>query len=168
MADYGDKGLFIVDHPRGREIHPVTRAAWNLYRIEEPAADVLQFYVAAGIGAWNSIEAFDTATPWWELCVIEPAHDPAAVTTGARFDAPSGWSDERDDAVATIYYMSHELTERNSADVLDADGDRLLVRLAGTLRANSGLSDAARPDAPVTVSVAAWFERDPALIRRFG
>lgn len=159
------KGYLFVDHPRGREIHPIIKASWNLYRGKDPDADVLHFFISADIAFWNSVDALELATPWWEICVVEPRIDPEPLSVGAQFDVPQSWSEERGGVLTAFQFFSHEGTEQSRVHVLGADGEKWLMRMTGSLSPDSGLGDNAQPDEPSFISAVAWFEHDPTSVR---
>jgi hypothetical protein len=158
-------GYLLIDHVRGREIHPLTKASWNLYRGSAADADTLHFYVEARGGVWNSNDYAQMMTPWWEICVVEPSISPTTIVAGAKFDVPFGHSEARGGHVTNLYFYEHESTVQNSIRVLETDGARRLVRMVGLLGSKSQFWADNRPEQEAAISVVAWFEHDPASYR---
>jgi hypothetical protein len=146
-----------LDRFCGRESHPITEAAWNLYYDDELGMNLCLSLRATH----GSILHDDTATllaePWWEINVLRPDLTMASLVPGARFNVPVCHDESRGGRNSNFYYCEHEDTDDNVIEVLEVDDERIRFRLTGeTIDVN--FYDDSKPRTKLLVD--AWFTRD--------
>ncbi len=148
----------ILDRHCGRETFPITSATWNVAVDDELGEPALCVRVEAASGPtinpYDADEVFH-AQPHWEITVRAPGLGDAPPTQGQRFELASGCDDETDGYVTNFYYFSHEQSDANVIEVLEVDGRRLRLRLAGQRY------DSSAKNTPINLRVETWFEHDP-------
>jgi hypothetical protein len=162
MPSYNPMEL-ILDRFCGREVHPITKAAWNLYQDQSLGAPTLCLLVEAGPGTVLHDDTKSlSAQPFWEINLVEPGLSRSALTTGATFTVPVGYDESRGGYVTNFYYCEHVCTDKNTIEILREEDTRLLIRMTGeTIDVN--FYDGSKP--PTKLSVQAWFTHDPSVTR---
>ncbi|WP_395746142.1 hypothetical protein [Prosthecobacter sp.] len=148
----------ILERFCGREVHPVVRATWNLYRDEDMERMTLCINLKAGTGTTLHEDTQELhAKPSWEINLVEPGLVEAMLVSGAEWAVPEGYDESRGGYVTNFYYCSHEPSDDNHIHILAVDGDRLLLSLSGeTIDVN--FYDGSK--APTKLFVKTWFSRD--------
>jgi len=146
----------ILERFCGREIHPITRATWNLYRDEQLACPTLCIQVDAGEGTTLSEDTASLgARPTWEINVVSSTL--SALRAGLQLAVPLGYNEEQGGYVTNLYYCSHEQTDNNTIEIIAIEGSRLRVRMTGdTIDVN--YYDGSKPATHLVAEV--WCEHD--------
>jgi hypothetical protein len=156
-------GELILDRFCGREIHPVLRARWNLYRDEQLDRTTLCIQVIAGPGSTLSEDTAPlVAEPTWEINVVSATLTASSLREGLQLSVPIGYDEEHGGYVTNFYYCSHEQTDNNVVEIVRIEGSRLRVRLSGdTIDVN--YYDGSKPATHLSTEV--WCERDSRTTR---
>ena len=153
----------LLDRFCGREVYPILRATWNLYRDTQLDQPTLCIQVSAGPGTTLSEDTVSLgAEPTWEINVVSPALMQWSVREGATFSVPLGYDEEQGGFVTNLYYCSHEQTDNNTVEIIAVEGSRLRVRLSGdTIDVN--YYDGSKPATRLSAEV--WCEHDAETMR---
>jgi hypothetical protein len=142
----------------GLEVYRIESAKWNLYKDADLGRMNLWLSVVGG-GAIKQFE--DTASvggqPRWELNLVETELADPALKPGFRASIPKGHDDERAGWITNFYFSSHDGSDNNTIEVLQRDGDRLLIRVTGAI-VDVNYYDDSKPRSKLLVET--WFEKD--------
>ena len=94
------------------------------------------------------------ARPNAEVAVTLEEFDPRKLS-GRRFSVASGYDEEIEDHVATIYYVEHDDLNENIIEVIAQDGDMFHVHRTGTTT-DVNYYDGSKPTTKVEIE--AWFK----------
>ncbi|MGV3662362.1 MAG: hypothetical protein ACO1TE_19420 [Prosthecobacter sp.] len=161
-----DESMLQLRRFNGPELYPITRAEWNVYRDEKRG----RWDLWISVGADHAIfQQEDTRTlkaqPTWEINWSAETLKREDLAPGFVVDIPKGYVGT--DAVSrhtNFYYTSHTDTDENLIKVVEADGDRLKLRLRGTTT-DVNFYDGSKPE--TTLALETWFTRNPAGRRTF-
>jgi len=153
----------LLDRFCGREVYPIVRATWNLYRDPQLDQPTLCIQVSAGPGTTLSEDTASlNAEPNWEINVVSPAVTLSNLRAGATLSVPLGYDEEQGGFVTNLYYCSHEQTDNNTVEIIAVEGLRLRVRLTGdTIDVN--YYDGSKPATRLIAEV--WCEHDAKTTR---
>lgn len=122
--------VLILDRFCGREIYPINRATWNLYRDRQLDRPTLCVQVCAGAGTTlHEDTASLDAEPIWEINVVSASL--SALRAGLELQVPLGFDERQGGYITNLYYCSHEQTDNNTVEILEIEGSRVRVRLTG-------------------------------------
>jgi hypothetical protein len=150
--------VLILERFNGIEIYPIELAEWNLYRDKTSGMMNLWISLVAGRAIKQQEDTVDlSAQPNWELNLVEPELLENAIEPGFTATIPEAYDESRNGWITCFYYCSHEGTDRNTIELMELNGDRVRLRLAGeTIDVN--YYDGSKP--ATKLSVDAWFDRN--------
>ncbi|MBR4462692.1 MAG: hypothetical protein IKS51_08950 [Erysipelotrichaceae bacterium] len=117
--DTNHLNILILKRFCGEEHYPLQSAVWSIWHDDL----VIEMSFEEGTDLHEDT-AYLEQEPSWELSF--PLSDEAMLQVGAIFE-----NKDNEDNGANFYYCEHNLTYDNRLEILDRDGDRLLVRMTG-------------------------------------
>ena len=143
---------------KGLEVYRIDSARWNLYRDDDPKGMNLCVRVECS----KAIKQFEDTQyvggePHWELNLFQPVLEDSSLKAGFEATIPASYDESRGGWITNFYFTSHEGSEKNRIEILNRDGDRLLLRLTGEIIDVNHYDDS-KPRSKVTVTT--WFTKD--------
>lgn len=147
----------------GQELHPVTKAIWNIYYDEDLNMQNLCIYLDADYGTVLNEDTKDLAAhPNWELNYLAKDMTKESLCSGFKFIIPEGYNEDNGGWITNFYYCEHEGTDNNTIEILDRKEGKLLIRLTGeTIDVN--YYDGSKPNTKLFVET--WFSYDESAMR---
>lgn len=143
----------IMDRFCGREVYPIETAEWHFYdRGSLPKTFHLRVEAGPGITLRGDTEEL-RQEPFWTVSIVDPGLTIDSFVPGARFLVPKGYDESRQDHVTNFFYGTHEVSDQNSIEILQAEGDRFLIRMEGQIADVNYYGS--KP--PSRVSLQTWF-----------
>jgi len=93
----------------------------------------------------------------WEINVVEKSLREEDIRTGFKYFIPDGYDETRGGWITNFYFCEHMGTDKNHIEIIDTDGDSLLVRLSGEIPDVNFYDDS---KANTKLLLEAWFRRD--------
>ena len=147
----------------GEELHPVINTTWSLYYDEDLDMNNLCIHLQADEGTiLNEDTKYLNATPNWELNYLAPNLNKDDLKVGFNVEIPEGYNEDHGGWITNFYYCEHEGTDNNTIEILESDGDKLLIRLTGeTIDVN--FYDGSKPTTKLFVET--WFTYNESTMR---
>jgi hypothetical protein len=150
---------FWMERFKGLEIYQIESAKWNFY--EDGARGGMNLWLSVDGG--SAIKQFEDTeyvrgAPDWELNLVEVDLKDSILEAGFRASIPSGYDERRGGWITNLYFTSHDGSDENTIEVLQRDGDRLLIRLTGEI-VDVNYYDDSKPRSKLLVET--WFHKDP-------
>jgi hypothetical protein len=149
-----DNPELIMERFCGREVYPIRLAEWHFYDSRNDMRPTFHLRVEAGRGTTlhEDTESLKQE-PFWTVSVVDMELTIDSFVPGAKFIVPVGYDEPRRDHVTNFFYGTHEVSDQNSIEILQAHEDRFLIRLQGQIAdVNFGSS---KPNSKVSVET--WF-----------
>ena len=112
-------GTLTIKRFCGEEYYPLDSASWSIW---DGRVFCVEMNFGEGTGLHEDTE-YLAQEPLWELYFDMPSPE---VEVGTVFTDEQNREDE-----THFYYFEHYPTEKNRVEILDMDGDRLLLKITG-------------------------------------
>jgi len=161
QIDNLELGVLAMQRFNGIEKYKLNSATWNLYRDEGKMTLCLR------IDSNEAIEpAEDTASFFrslnWELNLVDEKLTDGDLVSGFSATIPEAYDESKDGWITNFYYASHEGSENNRIEILEREGDKLLIKLEGEIN-DVNYYDGSKPNSQLVVQ--AWFDRNKTTMR---
>ena len=139
----------------GEEIFPVKSAKWSFFYDEYVDSNNFSLEIEAKEG---TVLGKDTKKhkikPSWEINCYSNDLNRKDIVPGLKVELLEGFDKETDTDITNFYYFEHQTTNDNKIEILESDGNKLLIRLTG--KTTDVDFDGSKPETELSAEI--WFD----------
>ncbi len=161
MSDMVKESILYVARFNGVEEYELSKATWNLY--EDDGKMNLCIFLDSEKALKQNEDLSDGFQGLnWELNLVKKSLKDQELIKGFKAKIPEGFDEKSDSWITNFYYFEHDGSDKNTIEIVEREGEKLLINLTGEI-VDVNFYDDSKPKSKL--STLAWFKKNPETIR---
>jgi len=161
MSNKINENILYVTRFNGTEEYEISKSTWNIY--EDDGKINLCIYLDSKKAIKQNEDLVDGFQGLnWELNLVKKILKDKELIKGFKAKIPEGYDEKCDGWITNFYYFEHDGSDKNTIEIVQRKGEKLLIKLTGEI-VDVNFYDDSKPKSKLTAL--AWFSKDSETTR---